>query len=108
MDILQEDITKELGLENLPEDKREEIYLRIGKIIYQNTMIRVVEILSEEEKDEFNNLLDGVTQENSESDKVLEFLRAKVKDFDDILTEEVVRFKKESVGVMKDVKKETV
>lgn len=107
MDILQKDITKELGLENLPEDKKEEIYLRISKIIYQNTMIRVVELLNEEQQDEFNNLLDEVSKTEGESDKVLEFLRAKIENFDDILAEEVVKFKEESVDVMKDLKKET-
>ena len=106
MDILQKNITKELGLENLPEDKREEVYLRISKIIYQNIMIRVVEILSEEEQDEFNKLLDEVAKTEGESDKILEFLKAKIKNFDDIVAEEIVRFKEESEGVMKELKKE--
>ncbi|HEC30601.1 MAG TPA: hypothetical protein ENI66_01135 [Candidatus Yonathbacteria bacterium] len=106
MDILQKNIIKELGLENLPEDKREEVYLRISKIIYQNIIIRVVEILSEEEQDEFNKLLDEVAQEEGESDKVLEFLMAKINNFDDIVAEEIVRFKEESEGVMQELKKE--
>ncbi len=106
MDMLQKNITKELGLENLPEDKKEEMYLRISKIIYQNIMIRVVELLREEEQDEFNKLLDEVAQEECESDKALEFLKAKIENFDDIVAEEVVRFKEESEGVMQELKKE--
>jgi len=105
MDILQKNITKELGLENLPEDKKEEVYLRVSKIIYQNIMIRVVEILDEEQKDEFNKLLDEDSQTEEESDKILEFLRFKIENFDDIVSEEIVRFKEESVGVMQELKK---
>lgn len=106
MDILQKNIMEELGFENLPEDKKEEISLRVSKIIYQNIMIRVVETLSEEQRDEFNKLLDEDIKEGEESDKILEFLRSKIENFDDIVAEEVVRFKKESVDVMQDLKKE--
>ncbi len=106
MDILQKNITKELGLENLPEDKRDEIYLRISKIIYQNIMIRVVDALKEEDRDEFNKLLDEDIKAEEESDKILEFLRSKIENFDNIVAEEIVKFKEKSVDVMKELKKQ--
>ncbi len=106
MDILQKNIVKELGLENLPENEKEETYLRISKIIYQNVMIRVVELLSEENQNELDGLFDKEIQSEEESNKILEFLRSKIDNFDDIVVEEIVNFKKESFEVMKEVSKE--
>ncbi|MEK7452947.1 MAG: hypothetical protein AAB614_01810 [Patescibacteria group bacterium] len=102
--VLQQNIIKELGIDNLPEKEKEEMLLRIGKIIFQDVMFRVVEILSEKDQDEMSKLFDE-TAGDDEGDKVLDFLRSKIDNFDDIVGEEIVKFKEESVDIMQSIKK---
>lgn len=56
--ILSKDIIKEWGLENLSPDKQEETVERIGRILYQAILVRSLDILSEQEQEEFDQLLD--------------------------------------------------
>lgn len=90
-----QDITRELGLENLPEEKREEILLRVGKIIFQGIILKTVDLLSEEEQDDLNILLDQPENENK-SINILDFLRSKIASLDEIIATEIINFKKEA------------
>ncbi len=98
--ILNENIIKYLGLENLDEEKQKETLLRIGKVIYQAVMMRVVDLLDEESQKEFNNLLDEVGTDESKQNKIMEFLKEKIPNFDEIAQEEIAKFKEETVSVM--------
>jgi hypothetical protein len=99
--ILRKNIIKELGIDTLPEKKQEEILLRIGKIIFQAVLIRVMERLNSKEKDEFTELL--VKKPNDE-EAILGFLKSKIPDLDEIVNEEVATFKREVVNFAKEIK----
>lgn len=98
---MQQNIIKELGLDRLPQTEIEEILLRVGKIIFQSVMIRVLEELDDSVKDEFDALL---SQKPDDQEAVLQFLRSKLPNLDDIVNEEVQKFKEESADFMKSVK----
>jgi hypothetical protein len=98
--ILTQNIVKELGLDNLPEDKQVEILEKIGQIIFQSVLIRVLTVMNEEDKDEFDKLL---SEKANDSDAVLQFLQAKVPELDEIVKDEVVKFKQETLEIMKKV-----
>ncbi|HRH26582.1 MAG TPA: DUF5663 domain-containing protein [Parcubacteria group bacterium] len=83
--ILPNDIIKEWGLQSLPQEKQLEMVERIGKIIYQALMVRSLDILSLDEQEEFDELLD---QDSTTPDDVLGFLQKKIKNFDKIVLEE--------------------
>ncbi|MBL7058590.1 hypothetical protein ISS03_04590 [Patescibacteria group bacterium] len=99
-DILKRDITKELGLDSLPEEERQKVLERIGKLIYESVMIRVVEVLDEEDQDAFASILEEVDGDPAGGDKILKFIKSKVPNIEEIVEEEVVRFKQESLDVM--------
>lgn len=95
--ILSQDLLKELGLENLPEDKKTSLLLDIGRIIQQNIILRVLEELKEEDKDDFEKLL---AEKINDQDAILAFLQSRISNLDVIVQEEIESFKKESLGLM--------
>ena len=98
--ILTQNIVKELGLDNLPEDKQLEILEKIGSIIFQSVLLRTLDIMSEENKDEFEKLL---SEKADDPDIVLKFMQNKVPNLDDIVKEEVVKFKTETLDIISKV-----
>ncbi|MDI6603324.1 MAG: hypothetical protein QME57_04460 [Patescibacteria group bacterium] len=101
-DILKQNIIKNLGIDTLPEKEQEEVLLRIGKIIFQSVLIRVMERLNSKEKDQFTRLL---TEKPDDEKAILDFLKSKISNFNEIVNEEIISFKKESLDFMKQIKK---
>ncbi len=100
--ILQENIIKDLGLENLPQKEQEEALLNVGRIIFQSILIRVMEELDEAGKNEFEKIL---TEKPNDEEAVLNFLQSKLPNLNEIVNDEVLKFKQESVDFMKTIKK---
>lgn len=83
--ILSKEIAKEWELSKLPESKREEMVNRIGRIIYQAVLVRTLDILSEDEQNE----LDEIMNKNSTTPKdIFIFLKKKIPTFDELVREE--------------------
>lgn len=99
--ILKQNIIKELGLDKLSEKEQEEVLLNIGRIIFQSVLIRTMEELSDKDKNEFEKIL---SEKQNDEGAILGFLQSKLPNLNDIVNEEVAKFKQESVGFMKTVK----
>ena len=99
MNPIQKNISSVLELENLPPEERQEIILRVGALIYQNVLMRVMEVMKEEEQDEFEKLLD----KNAGPEDIFMFLKDKVKDFEKIIEEEALKFKNKASGIMNQI-----
>lgn len=97
-DFLQKNLITELGLEDLPDDKKEELILKIGALIQQNILLRILSELGEKDKDEFDKVL---AEENDE--KTLAFLQSKISNFDELVKEEIAKFKEEAMKRMQVV-----
>ena len=100
-DILKQNIIKDLGMDQLPPEKQEEMLLTIGRLIFQGVIIRVMSLLSEKDKDEFDKLL---TEKIEDEEAVLNFLKSKIPNLEELINEEVVSFKKGSVDFMQSLK----
>ena len=90
--ILSKEIIKEWKLETLPDLKREEVVNKIGRILYQAILVRTLDILSEEEQDELDDLLN---KESSSPKEVLLYLKKKIPSFDDLVREEKENLKRD-------------
>ena len=101
-DALKQNIIKELGLDTLSPEDQEEAILNIGRIIFQGVLIKVMGEMSEKEKDEFEKIL---TEKPDDEDAILEFLKSKIPNLDEVVNEEVAKFKRESLDFMKNIKK---
>jgi diaminopimelate decarboxylase len=95
--MLMQNFIKQLGFDNLPPEKQTEVLLKIGRIIQQNLILRIVNELNEEDKEEFDQLL--ATKMNDQK-AILDFLRSKLPNLDVIVNEEIIKFKKESVDLI--------
>lgn len=100
--IAKIDLIKELGIDKLPEEKKEQVLMQMGEIVQQRTLLRLTEEMTDEQKDKFNKIL----EENKENpEKVTEYLQENFPELDNIVTEEVGRYKQEIMDLMRGVKK---
>lgn len=99
MNPIQKNITNALEIDSLPPEEQQEIILRVGAIIYQNVLIRVMEILTDSEQDEFEKLLDA----GAKPEEIFSFLKDKVKDFEKIIDEEAAKFRDKSSSIMNKI-----
>ena len=99
MNPIQKNISEVLELENLLPEERQEILLRVGAVIYQNVLMRVMEIMTEEDQDEFEKLLDN----KGKPEEIFTFLKNKVPDFEKIIEEESIKFRNKSSNIMDQI-----
>ena len=95
--ILNKDLVKELGLESLPEEKQLEILEKIGSIIFQSVLLRVLDLLDDDQKDELEKLF---KEKADDPNAVLKFMEDNVPDIDGIVKEEVTKFKTETLDII--------
>jgi len=100
-EILKKNIIEDLGLDKLPQKDQEEMLLMIGRLIFQGVIIRVMSLLSEKDKDDFDKLL---SEKIEDEEAVLKFLESCVPNLNEIINDEVSSFKKESGEFMKNLK----
>ena len=98
--ILQKNIIQDLGLGKLSEKKQEEALLSIGRIIFQSVIIRVMNELDKAGKDEFEKIL---TEKPNDEEAIMSFLQSQLPNLNEIVNDEVAKFKQESVDFMKKI-----
>ena len=99
MNPIQNNISKALELENLSPEERQEILIRVGTVIYQNVLMRVMELITDEEQNEFEKILDN----NGKPEEIFSFLKNKVPDFEKIIEEEALKFKNKTTNIMDQI-----
>ncbi len=96
--IIQENIIKEFGLEDLSEDKQIELLTTMTESVLKRITIKVLEQLSEEDKKEFDR-----ARETNDPDKINEFLREKINNYDEMVKEVIKEFKGEMKANIKEL-----
>jgi len=97
---IRENIITMFEINKLPEDKQEETINRIGKIIFQSVLMRVLPLMEEEDLKEYEAMLDrGVSP-----DELMDFFFTKIPNFLMIVSEETENFRKEAGEAMSKIK----
>lgn len=97
---IRDNIITLFEINKLPEEKQEETISRIGKIIFQSVLVRVLPFLKEDDLAQYEKLVeDGVGP-----DALLDFFFEKVPSFLQIVAEETENFKKDSMEVLGQIK----
>lgn len=91
---LQANLIKELGIEDLPLEQKEKILLDVTTIINQNISLRLLEELPEERAKELETLL---TDFADDPEKLEIFFRQEVPNFDELVQEEIAKYKQQLV-----------
>jgi len=99
MNPIKNNIIQALNIENLPETEREDIILRVGTLIYQNVLMRVLETMPDKDQDAFEKMLDN----NAQPEEIFAFLKNHVQNFEKIVEEEAIKFKDKASGIMSQI-----
>jgi len=99
MNPIQNNIIKDLELDKLTPQEQEEILVRIGSVIYQNVLMRVLDTMEDKDQDEFEKLLD----KNASSEEIFNFLNSKNKNFEQIINEESNKFNNKASDIMSQI-----
>lgn len=90
---IQKELVEAFGIQDLPQEKQAEVLKRAGELIMKRLFLKAMEMISEEDKNELNNLL-GQTPE-PDQEKVSGFLKSKISNLDELMMKEVNDFKEE-------------
>lgn len=99
--IMQQTIIEELGLGELPQEKQEELLVKIGEVIMKRIYLDTMERL---EKGDQDRLID-IMEKNP--DKTEDFLQEKIPNYEDFVKKVVDDFKgelKEDMGIVANPK----
>lgn len=92
-EYLEKNILAELGLENLPPKKLEDFLAMLAEVIQGRINLRLLDELDDAAKDEFEKLLAA----KSSGDKVRDFLKGKIQNFEEIVAQTIAESKQEIV-----------
>ena len=98
IDILKQNIIIELGLQDLSEERKQELLFRMSDLIQKRVLLRTIKNLSQESRDKFNQLL---TEKNDQ--EAYRLLIHEVPNIEEITDEEVIKFKEEIVEHVKNI-----
>lgn len=96
---INKNIIEILGINSLPVEQQKEAMEKLGAIVYQEVMLRVLDIMSEEDKDLFEKLIEA----NPDPEAMFVFLAEKVPNIDQIVIEEAQSLKEESAEILSDI-----
>lgn len=98
---INDNIIKTLGIDTLPVEEQKEAMEKLGTIVYQEVMLRVLDIMSEEDKDAFEKLIEA----NPDPEAMFSYLSEKVPNIDEIVGEEAKKLREESADIMNEIGK---
>ncbi len=93
---MMEKILVELGMGNLPEEEKISTMERIGKILYQAVMLRVMDTMTDEQAETFGKAMG----ENPTPEFIINYLKGVLPNMNQIIEEEALKFKAESKAIM--------
>jgi hypothetical protein len=88
---IKEAIFKELNLEGLDDNKKDELLEQIGEVILKKIFIETMERLGDQDRVEFEQILD----KEASPEEIEKFLSEKVPDFEDMVSKIVIELKED-------------
>ncbi|MDD5693607.1 MAG: DUF5663 domain-containing protein [Patescibacteria group bacterium] len=97
---ITKNLIEELGLENLPEKEKNDLIVSLADALRSRIAERTLNFLTEDDRIELDKLIDQKSDE-----KMNKFLAEKIPNFDEIMYDEYILFKEETLETQKEVKK---
>lgn len=98
-DTIQQNIIQELGLQGLPEETQIKLLTQMTESVLKRITVRVLEQLSEQDQEELDKL-----QASGDAEKVDQFLKAKIPNYEQMVQEVIAEFKEEMKGNIETLK----
>jgi hypothetical protein len=96
-----QNIITTLGIDKLPVEQQKEAMERLGGIVYQEVMLRVLDVMSEPDKDAFEKMIET----NPDPEAMFNYLASKVPNLEQIVAEEAESLRAESADIMGQIGK---
>ncbi|MDP2656257.1 MAG: DUF5663 domain-containing protein [bacterium] len=93
-EVLNANLIVALGLQSLPDEQKLQLLDMSATLVQKRAMVRIVEILTEDQRDELNALIE---KEGIKGEEVGVFLRSAVSSLDDIYKQELIAVKRELI-----------
>ena len=90
---MEANIIEALGLEPLPDEQKIKMVEMMSTVVQKRLMLRIMEQLSETDKDEFEKILGGEDADLAAA----EFIKNRVPNFDEMIQEEIIKIKQEMI-----------
>lgn len=94
------DLITELGIDQLPQEAKEKILIQMGEIVQQRIIDRFIKELPEDKTDHFLQL---IADEAVQQPTIDAFIEEFVPQADDLVLEEIARYKEESLELFKNM-----
>jgi hypothetical protein len=88
---IQKNLMKELGIDDLSQDKQEQLIIKMTEVILKRMFLETIERLSEDDQEAYEQMISM----QASPDDVENFLRSKIENYDQILEKVVLDFKEE-------------
>jgi Protein of unknown function (DUF5663) len=98
MSTIKQTITDLFELDKMAPEKAAETADRLGKLIFQAVLVRVLPILSEQDMAEYEKIVDS----KESGEVIFKFLGEKIPDFEKIIMEEAESLRAELAGEFKE------
>ncbi len=100
-DKINKKIIEILGINSLPADEQKEAMERLGALVYQEVMLRVLDDMNDEDRSSFEQL----AEKNQDPETLFVFLSEKVPNVEEIVREEAESIRDESAEIMGSIGK---
>lgn len=84
-----QDMLEVLGLSDLSEEEQQSLLIDMQQLIFKGSVVRMLEMMSEETKDAFNEYLSG----NPSEDEVMEYLEKEVPEAKEAILDTIAELK---------------
>lgn len=88
---IQAQIVEELGLANLPQDKQEELLIKMTEVLLKRIFVETMDKLGDQGRDEYEKVIES----GASPEQVEEFLKAQITDYDQVVQKVIADFKAE-------------
>jgi len=91
---VQADLIAELGLDNLPADKKEELVIKMTEVVLKRIFVETMEKLSEQDQRAYSDMIDV----NAAPEEVDIFVKSKIVNYEEMVRKIAEQFKAEMIG----------
>ena len=90
---IQQTLAEELGISDLPQDKQEQLLIKMTEVILKRMFVETLDKLNDADREAYEQMLDR----SAEPAEVEKFLREKISNYDQMLEKIVAEFKEKVV-----------
>lgn len=91
---IQQTIIDELGLTDLPQDKQEQLLIKMTEVLLKRIFLETMEKLDEKGREEYQRMIEG----GADAQQVEQFLTSQISEYQQVVEKVIADFKEEMKG----------